>query len=162
MRPIDCLVIHHSASPFGSVEMFRREHIERGWSDIGYHAVIGNGRGQPDGLVRQGRPAAVKGSAVWGANTGKLHVCLVGNFEVTRPTGRQLASLGEWLLAKSHRYGGHEGLSIKGHKEVALPGHGTLCPGAHLNLGYVRKWFKYAWPNFLADAHYVSLAAFHL
>lgn len=38
------VVIHHSASDFGNARVIRDWHIERGWRDIGYHAVIQNGR----------------------------------------------------------------------------------------------------------------------
>jgi hypothetical protein len=155
-RVIHTLCIHHSAGPSGSVAEFRREHILRGFGDIGYHSVIGSGRGMPDGKCEQGRPDGVKGSAVWGRNTGLLSVCLVGNFELTLPTPAQLASLGEWLLHRSHTYGA---LTIVGHKEIALPQHGTLCPGRNFDLAAVRRWFDVARPLFLSHQPYRPLGA---
>jgi len=37
------VVIHHSASEFGCREVIKQWHLQRGWRDIGYHFVIGNG-----------------------------------------------------------------------------------------------------------------------
>jgi hypothetical protein len=138
MRPITTLCIHHSAGSSGSVDEFRREHMAKGWNDIGYHSVIGNGLGMPDGKCEPGRPDAVKGSAVWGRNTGLLHVCLVGDFTQRAPTRAQLDTLGEWLRHRSKAYGATKAV---GHKELALPGHGTLCPG-DLPLNKIRAWFS--------------------
>jgi hypothetical protein len=156
-RVINTLCIHHSAGPSGSVAEFRREHILRGFGDIGYHSVIGSGRGMPDGACEQGRPDGVKGSAVWGRNTGLLSVCLVGDFTKTAPTRAQLITLGEWLLHRAVRYGVTR---ILGHKEAALPSHPTACPGA-LSLDKIRAWFAVQVPLYRATgAPTESLAAF--
>lgn len=151
MRTITQLVIHHSASSSGTVEEFRREHKARGWSDIGYHRVIGNGRGFEDGAIHEGRKDSVKGSAVYGNNTGKLHVCLVGNFESTDsgytgpPTASQLSALGHLLQVWELKYHpkGERGHIVVGHKEITIPGHGTACPGDRMPLDEIRQWFNY-------------------
>jgi N-acetylmuramoyl-L-alanine amidase len=150
-RIIHTLCIHHSASSSGSVAEFRREHIARGFGDVGYHSVILNGHGGPDGRCDQGRPDSVKGCGVWGNNTGLLHVCLVGQFArsasgYTPATTAQLGTLGEWLQHRSKTYGA---LRIVGHKEIALPSHQTLCPG-DLPLDKIRQWLACGSPNSLA------------
>jgi hypothetical protein len=151
MRKIDTLVIHHSAGASGSVDQFRREHMARGWADIGYHAVCGNGRGMGDGWIGHGRADEKQGAAVFGANAGKLHVCLVGNFHKPEPgftgppTRAQLDALGGWLLQKSWLYAGRFArppLEVAGHKEVALPTHPTACPGSEFPIKLVRRWFE--------------------
>ena len=43
-RTISKVIVHVSDSAWGDVEAIRRWHIQRGWSDIGYHYVITNGR----------------------------------------------------------------------------------------------------------------------
>lgn len=146
MRPINCLCIHHTASPSGNVVQFRKEHKARGWRDIGYHYIIGNGHGADDGELQVGRPEAMEGSAVYSANAGKLHISLVGQFDANSPgcTGKpsraQFDTLGEWLLKKGHQYGLRSG-AIKGHKEVTIPGHSTLCPGSLFPLNLVRAYY---------------------
>jgi hypothetical protein len=149
MRTVNSLVIHHSACHVGSIERFAAEHEERGFGGIGYHAVVGNGKGMPDGLTCQGRPDAQKGCGVWGNNTGRLHVFLVGQFTpqcnspaYAPPTSPQLRALGNWLLQKSRAYEVKH-VNVFGHKEIARPGHSTLCPG-NLPLGAIREWL-YLW-----------------
>jgi N-acetylmuramoyl-L-alanine amidase len=156
VRQISRLVLHHTAGPSGSLASITAEHIKRGFGGCGYHFLIGNGHGMLDGQCEQGRPDSVKGCGVWGNNTGALHCALIGNFEVTRPTEQQLLWLGEWLLHRSHTYGA---LTIVGHKEIALPGHGTLCPGRNFDLDAVRKWFAETRPLFLSHQPYRPLGA---
>lgn len=133
------LVIHHSATPGGNVEAFRREHKARGFDDIGYHAVICNGRGGADGMIEPGRSEQFQGAGVYRNNRGKLHVCLVGNFETAYPTDAQLETLGDlldrWLDA-------YPKAAVVGHKEVTLPGHPTACPGRRFPLDAVRAWCR--------------------
>lgn len=145
MRKIDTIVIHHSASHSGNAKLFAAEHIEKGFGHIGYHCLIGNGDGMADGQCVECLPDATKGAGVFGANTGKLHVCLVGQFApdcasplYMPPTTRQLRALGLWLLNKVRQYN-IAPENIKGHKEVAIPGHGTKCPG-DFPLAKTRSW----------------------
>ena len=139
MRKIDCLVIHHSASAAGDVHTFRAQHKAKGWVDVGYHEII-----LLDGTIQRGRPHEKVGSGVWGANSGKLHVCCIGQFAKNAPgytgppTERQYAALGHWLKTNLGRYPGSR---VSGHKEEAKPGHGTLCPG-DMPLGLIRQWCR--------------------
>lgn len=166
MREINCLVIHHSATPSGSVERFTREHRTKGWATIGYHEVISNGLEAPDGHIGRGRPHDVIGAGVFGANTGKLHVCLVGDFhrngwfdrhdprhetytqadmlKMTKPTRKQMSALGHWLITNGNRYGrniGHHAPRLSDHRSEAIHGHGTACPGDQFPTGLVRSWY---------------------
>jgi N-acetylmuramoyl-L-alanine amidase len=148
MRAISMLVIHHSASLTGSVSVFRQRHKAPplSWKDVGYHEVITNGQGGPDGQIQRGRPHDQTGAGVFGANTGKLHVCLVGNFEKGDagyggpPTVAQMDALGHWLEVNARRYGVGSAGQVAGHREVALRGHGTACPGNQMPLDLVRVW----------------------
>ena len=147
MRPITHLVIHHSATPSGDVARFRKEHQARGYSDIGYHEVIGNGKGLPDGHISRGRPHEQDGAGVYGNNSGKLQVCLIGNFERSdqgytgKPSPRQMAALGHWLHVNGRRYGMTDYRKVVGHREITLAGHGTACPGSEMPLREIRLWF---------------------
>lgn len=89
------LVVHHSASPRISTTRsdIDRWHREKGYSQIGYHAVVeGNGR------IVKGRPESLKGAHAKGANDGSLGVCLAGNFENEKPKEIQIDRLVDILV----------------------------------------------------------------
>jgi hypothetical protein len=63
MKSLTHIIVHCSDSEWGSAREIRKWHLERGWKDIGYHAVILNGRPLPDlaipalnGSIELGRP----------------------------------------------------------------------------------------------------------
>lgn len=68
--------IHCSATPlnqFVDAETIRRWHKARGWTDIGYHAVI-----LPNGHIEGGRKWQLNGAHVRGRNGGTIGICMVG------------------------------------------------------------------------------------
>lgn len=149
MRKITHLIIHHSASRGGTIAEFRALHMARlGASDIGYHNVIGSGVGIEEGVIASGRPHAKAGAGVYDNNTGKLQVCVIGNFERSDsgytgpPTRKQMFALGHWLYTNGRRYGMTDYRKVQGHKEVAVPGHATACPGSEMPLKQIRQWFQ--------------------
>lgn len=77
MRDIDKIIIHCSATREGqdvSIETIRRWHVvERGWTDIGYHYVIGL-----DGSIHKGRLNNVQGAHTKGQNKNSLGICYTG------------------------------------------------------------------------------------
>lgn len=76
MRAINEIIVHCTATPEGrevSVETIRSWHRERGWSDIGYHWVVGL-----DGTVRPGRREAEVGAHVANRNARTISVVYVG------------------------------------------------------------------------------------
>ncbi|MCK4602755.1 MAG: hypothetical protein KAU28_09835, partial [Phycisphaerae bacterium] len=48
------IVIHHSATARGNAAVFDKSHRRRGYDELGYHFVIDNGAGGPDGNVEVG------------------------------------------------------------------------------------------------------------
>ncbi|HHT9135977.1 MAG TPA: peptidoglycan recognition protein family protein [Candidatus Wunengus sp. YC60] len=103
------IVIHHSATESGSAAEFDRYHREkRGWENgLGYHFVIGNGNGSPDGEIEIGNRWITQ---IDGAHAGVeeynhygIGICLVGNFNQSRPTAAQMASLSELVEYLQHR-----------------------------------------------------------
>src|SRR5438067_10459729 len=48
------IVIHHSATTSGGAATFDRMHREKGWDELGYHFVIGNGTDTRNGQVEVG------------------------------------------------------------------------------------------------------------
>lgn len=146
------IVLHHSASPSGNASVFDREHKDKGWDELGYHFVIDNGQGGPDGRIEIG-PRWRKQK--WGAhaktpdnkyNNFGIGICFVGNFENSRPTAKQLASaarLVSWL-EQTYKI---PSTNIIGHEDT---GRSTLCPGKFLQVARVRT---------LAGAQVASLAS---
>lgn len=104
------LVIHCSASPQGrgdDVETVRKWHMEKGWKDIGYHAVI-----TEDGTIQEGRPEGVKGAHVYGMNYCSLGVCLIGEDSFTE---EQFISLREVITRWKYTYPRAE---VVGHRDL--------------------------------------------
>jgi hypothetical protein len=51
----ECIVVHHSGSDRSTPQSMREWHMKgRGWDELGYHFVIGNGAGYGDGQVYVG------------------------------------------------------------------------------------------------------------
>ena len=79
MRDIELIVVHCSATPEGrdvSIEEIRQWHLDRGWSDIGYHYVV-----ELDGTVGDGRPVEIAGAHAAGHNSNSIGVCYVGGVD---------------------------------------------------------------------------------
>lgn len=76
MRVINEIIIHCSYTKpnmdIGVVDI-RGWHIERGWSDVGYHYVI-----RRDGTIEDGRHISIPGAHVMGRNELSIGICLVG------------------------------------------------------------------------------------
>jgi len=72
MRKIDKIIVHCTATPEGrhtTVEDVRRWHLDRGWSDIGYHFLI-----YLDGSLHEGRPIKKTGAHCKGHNEGSIGI----------------------------------------------------------------------------------------
>lgn len=139
-----CIVIHHSASEVGGAGRFDKQHRDKGWDELGYHFVIGNGSDTAVGQVEVGpRWLEQKHGAHCKTDDGYFNqhgigICLVGNFENHRPDPAQLRS-----LARLVRY-----LQVQFHiPEDRLYTHGgvtgkTLCPGSQFDLAQLKLMLK--------------------
>lgn len=123
-RSINLIVVHCTATIEGkdySVAEIRRWHLKRGFSDIGYHYLIGI-----DGTLREGRNVNISGAHTAGYNAHSIGVCYVGGLDKdgkakdTR-TPEQKATLLRLLkdLRKMYPHA-----SIHGHREFA----NKACP----------------------------------
>jgi len=134
-RPWQFIVIHHSATPTGSAAEFDLMHRAKGWDELGYHFVIGNGTGSGDGQVevgsrwrtqKHGAHCKVQGHPEY--NDVGIGICLVGNFNETYPSEAQMASLSRLVRYLMNRYG---------IPRSRIYGHGQLkptdCPGRHFS-----------------------------
>lgn len=130
------IVLHHTASEKANVESIHEEHQKRKdasgnpWLGIGYHFVIGNGNGMPDGEIeptfrwRQQLQGAHAGSTDPVYNQKGIGICLVGNFENHAPTAAQLTAMKKLVrvLKTSYRVSSK---NVIGHRDVRA----TECPG---------------------------------
>jgi len=137
MRAIRRVIVHHSASEFGTLELVRGWHLQRGFDDIGYHYVVTNGvvakgaeyRPELDGLIREGRPLTVIGAHAEGNNSDSVGVCLIGDGKFTR---WQYVALIRLLVELNATFAfGADG--VLGHCEVD-PKRKPLCPGFDMEL----------------------------
>ena len=123
-RKINLIVVHCTATIEGidySVAEIRRWHIKRGFSDIGYHYLIGI-----DGTLREGRNVNISGAHTKGYNAHSIGVCYVGGLDKNKKakdtrTPEQKATLLRLLkdLRKMYPHA-----SIHGHREFA----NKACP----------------------------------
>jgi hypothetical protein len=128
------IVIHHSGTESGSAAIFDKWHKSRHWAGVGYDFVLGNGTNSGDGQVevtirwqKQQTGAHCGGTPGNWANKNAIGICLVGNFNNTVPTVRQMQSLLNLVRFLQKRYGIPKS-RIYGHKDT--PGAQiTECPG---------------------------------
>ncbi len=138
-RPWQWIVVHHSDTAGGGAAAFDRFHKDKGWDELGYHFVIGNGTDTADGQVEVG-PRWLKQK--WGAhaktpdnrfNDFGVGICLVGNFDNTHPTAAQMRSLVKLVAYLEHTY--HiSSERVIGHRDTKS----TDCPGRYMDVAAVR------------------------
>jgi hypothetical protein len=136
-----CIVIHHSANGTDTPKGIDEYHRRRGWDEMGYHFVIGNGVNWPDGKVfvgprwsKQKHGAHCKTPGNYYNDHG-IGICLVGNLEHTHPTHAQmesLAALCRFLCMccdiPESQILTHGGITGR-----------TACPGRHFSLAQLHR-----------------------
>lgn len=136
-RKIDEIILHCTATPEGeefSNAQIKQSHLARGFSDIGYHYVIGL-----NGEVRPGRAEAIAGAHCTGHNMRSMGVCYVGgcpprstpNWQKSGKdtrTAAQGAALEKLVKELLRRY---PGATVHGHNEFA----NKACPSFN-----VKRW----------------------
>jgi len=143
------IVIHHSGTRDGNAAIFDKWHREGNhWEGVGYDFVIGNGVDSGDGQVevtfrwREQRTGAHCGGTPgnW-ANKDAVGICLVGNFNNTVPTARQMWSLVKLIRFLQERYGIPKS-RIYGHGTT--PGAGiTDCPGKKFSIARLKSMLDF-------------------
>ncbi|MGD2095575.1 MAG: peptidoglycan recognition family protein [Phycisphaerales bacterium] len=143
------IVIHHSATMNGNAAIFNRMHKEeRHWEGVGYDFVIGNGTDSGDGQVevtfrwrKQIAGAHCGGTLNNWANKEAIGICLVGDFNRTVPTTRQMQSLSKLVnfLQKRYRISSSR---IFGHNST--PGaRVTDCPGEKFPMAKLKTMLNF-------------------
>jgi N-acetylmuramoyl-L-alanine amidase len=139
------IVIHHSATSTGGAASFDKGHRSKGWDELGYHFVIGNGTDTPDGAIevgprwhKQKHGAHCKTPSNF-YNEHGIGICLVGDFTKTQPTRSQMASLERLLRFLCYscnlapdRITTHGAVSGK-----------TQCPGHRFSLAPIKRALSY-------------------
>ena len=118
------IIIHHSATISGNAASFDRYHKSLGWDGLGYHFVIGNGRGAPDGDIHVGwRWLEQREGAHTRGHNDALGICLVGDFRNgRRPTTKQWTALVRLIRRLEKQYGV---MDVTTHNQLGQ----TYCPG---------------------------------
>lgn len=134
MRKIDKIIIHCSATPEGrevSVKTIRKWHLQRRFSDIGYHYVI-----HLDGTIETGRPIEKNGAHCSYNNIGSIGICYVGGMDKdmkkakdTR-TQAQKNSLIKLMHELIYKY--NKDMTIHGHNEFS----NKKCPSFNVQEEY--------------------------
>ncbi len=157
-RRWDFIIVHHSATKFGNVNIFYNGHKARGGAWLGndpmlYHLVIGNGQRAGDGELQAGgrwlRQQLGGGCSsvkklmqartirdffrAWSDyyNFKGIHICLVGDLDSARPSPRQMDTLTNVVEALCRRYR-IQPWHIMGHREAQVSE--TACPGKRFPL----------------------------
>lgn len=122
-KTINKLIVHHSDSEHKEgedvVATIRQWHLDRGFSDIGYHFVI-----TKDGKIHNGREPIYQGAHTKGANATSLGVCLIGKSDYTFD---QFVALGRILSKLEMLF--QRKIKVQPHRFFGK----TVCPGFELN-----------------------------
>lgn len=138
----DCVVVHHSGSDRSTPQGMREWHMRgRGWDELGYHFVIGNGGGYPDGQVfvgnrwvRQMHGAHCKTPGNH-YNEHGIGICLIGDLDAHGPSRKQVAALARLASFLTQQCGIPQS-KILTHGGIT---HKTACPGRNFSLGPVLR-----------------------
>jgi len=152
ISPWKYVVIHNSGTMVGNARSFHRYHLGKGWGGLAYHFVISNGKGDTNGKntagfrwLKQRYGMHVKTSQMK-YNKHGIGICLVGNFNKTLPTKKQLYSL-TYVIVKIMKIYKIPSKNILGHKEVPYDDSikrraSTSCPGKRISINNYRKICK--------------------
>jgi hypothetical protein len=138
-------VIHHSAATTGTltgIDRYHRNvrHMENG---LAYHFVIGNGNGLGNGEIGIGArwTRQLDGGHVISEAQNKvsLGICLIGNFDKSKPTAKQMERLTALVRALLVRCKLPPS-AVHTHQQInAVP---TRCPGRHFPTAEFLKSIK--------------------
>lgn len=126
MRKINKIILHCSATPPTmdiGVNVIREWHLDRGFTDVGYHWVI-----MRNGTLEKGRPEVEMGAHAKGHNEDSVGVCLVGGVnDLNEPDANYtLAQYSTLSFLFRHLKLKYNNPAILGHRD--LSGTGKACP----------------------------------
>ena len=118
MRNIEKLILHCSDSNLkahDSIDIIRQWHLERGFTDVGYHFFI-----KSDGVIEKGRDIDKVGAHCKGQNSNSIGICLHGK-NINDFNNDQFTSLNRLLNSLCIIF---PEVSIHGHNEYSK----KTCP----------------------------------
>lgn len=141
------ITIHHTWRPTAAayagastIRSIQNYHMDtNGWSDIGYHFLIGTYPSSGDTKIYQGRPETVIGAHTGGANTNNVGVNVIGDYTTEilhKNSYNTLIHLLAWLCVKYNISTNN----IYGHCDF----NSTQCPGGNIynKLAQIRQDVK--------------------
>ncbi len=135
---VEYIIIHHSSRNFDCPLFIKLRHkYLRGWSDTGYHFIIGNGILCKDGEVYRARSTKYVGAHAYGYNKKSIGICLIGNFDSNTPTDKQYQSLISLIRSLQIDFKINK---VIGHIETGLSK--KSCPGKYFFLDRFRSLLK--------------------
>ena len=148
-RAWSAIIIHHSATDEGNATIIDKWHRENnGWNGVGYDFVIGNGTNSGNGEVEptyrwrgQLTGAHTGGTPGNWANEEGIGICLVGDFDRTTPTSKQMESLAKLVRFLQQRYRIPKN-RVYGHGTTP-GGHVTDCPGRRFPMNWLKANISY-------------------
>jgi N-acetylmuramoyl-L-alanine amidase-like protein len=140
------IIVHNSGTRQGNARAFDyyHRHVRRMPNGLAYHFVVGNGTSSGNGQIEIGDRwrRQINGGHVHSdyLNNISLGICLVGDFNHTRPTRAQLDATEELIKYLRDRCGKVDGRSIpvRPHREMNPPRWATDCPGD----AFPYTWFQ--------------------
>ena len=104
------IVIHQTGSTTGSAQTIAQSSRKAGLNGLGYHFVINNGRGAPDGRIQvsqcwvEQKPQGYYPLGQVGTSAGSaIRICLIGDFSTSGPSPTQMRQL-QSLLRSIQQY----------------------------------------------------------
>jgi N-acetyl-anhydromuramyl-L-alanine amidase AmpD len=142
MRRIENIIIHHYGSSKATMNAIRSRHVgELGWSEVGYHYIIGNGNGEADGVILEGRALSAGACQSRGFNSKAISILLIGDFDLYYPSKLQWSSLLGLVRGLMGQFGVPAD-NVLGHRET-YSAFGKeperSCPGFKFDMDRLRK-----------------------
>jgi RHS repeat-associated protein len=125
------VTIHHTGdSGTDDPIAIQNQHMAGGYWEVGYHFLIGR-----DGTIYEGRDIGVRGRHVYGKNTGRIGILVMGDFQPgplwdlggsEEPTPEQIEATTDLITWLDYQYGID---AVYGHRDF---GSSDACPGDNL------------------------------
>ena len=135
-KKTEILVIHHAAMN-GSVYDIHKEHLNNGWSGIGYHFYV-----RKDGNIYRGRPIDTVGAHATNHNYNSIGICFEGNYEtIDKEMLEAQLKAGQELVKYIKSL--YPNIQYKRHKDLMA----TACPGKYFPFDKIINPDKYIIKN---------------